>query len=198
MYVAKNQSLVGVILINDQVKPEARQVLAALRGMGARSVMLTGDREDVARQVAGAMELDDVRASLLPQEKVAEVEKLLDEIKPGEVLCFAGHGINDAPVLMRSDIGIAMGALGSDAAIEAADVVLMRDDLRGILTAKRIARRTMRIVRQNIAFSLGVKGAILVLSALGITNMWIAIFGDVGVAVIAILNAMRVGKGSSI
>ena len=198
VYVAKNQSLVGVILINDQVKPEARQVLEALRGMGARSVMLTGDREDVARQVAGAMELDDVRASLLPQEKVAEVEKLLDEKKPGEVLCFAGDGINDAPVLMRSDIGIAMGALGSDAAIEAADVVLMRDDLRGILTAKRIARRTMRIVRQNIAFSLGVKGAILVLSALGITNMWIAIFGDVGVAVIAILNAMRVGKGSSI
>ena len=121
----------------------------------------------------------------------------MDEKKPGEVLCFAGDGINDAPVLMRSDIGIAMGALGSDAAIEAADVVLMRDDLRGILTAKRIARHTMRIVRQNIAFSLGVKGAILVLSALGITNMWIAIFGDVGVAVIAILNAMRVGRGSS-
>jgi Cd2+/Zn2+-exporting ATPase len=194
VYVAQNGSLKGIILINDEVKEEAREVLGALHRMGARTVMLTGDRQDVAERVARDVGVDDFHASLLPQDKVIEVEALIAEKKKSEVLCFVGDGINDAPVLMRSDIGIAMGALGSDAAIEAADVVLMRDDLRGILTAKRTARKTMRIVRQNIAFSLAVKGAILLLSAFGITNMWIAIFGDVGVAVIAILNAMRVGK----
>lgn len=195
VYVAQNGIFSGVIVINDEIKPEAREVISGLRRMGAKAVMLTGDREEVAIRVADQLELSEVHASLLPQNKVEKVEALLASKSPRDVLCFVGDGINDAPVLMRSDIGIAMGALGSDAAIEAADVVLMRDDLRGILTAKRIARRTMRIVRQNIVFSLLVKGVILLLSALGITNMWIAIFGDVGVAVLAILNAMRVGHG---
>ena len=128
---------------------------------------------------------------MLPQDKVEEVEKLLKEKKENDVLCFVGDGINDAPVLMRSDIGIAMGGVGSDAAIESADVVLMNDDLRGIIKAKKIAKKTMKIVYQNIYFSLGIKIGILILSALGLTNMWVAVLGDVGVALIAILNATR-------
>ena len=134
------------------------------------------------------------KASLLPQDKVAEVERALSSKKPSDVLCFVGDGINDAPVLMRSDIGIAMGGVGSDAAIEASDIVLMRDDLKGIPVAKRIARKTMRVVYENIWFSLIVKVAILILSAVGLAGMWLAVFGDVGVAVIAILNAMRVNS----
>ena len=194
VYIAYNGQYRGAILISDQIKEESREVVEGLHAAGATTVMLTGDREDVAQSVADAIGIRQYRASLLPQNKVDEVERLLKGKKTRDVLCFVGDGINDAPVLMRSDIGIAMGALGSDAAIEAADVVLMQDDLRGILRAKQIARRTVRIVRQNIVFSLGVKVAILLLSALGIANMWLAIFGDVGVAVLAILNAMRVGR----
>lgn len=194
VYVAQNGAYVGEICVADEEKSESREVIGALRRGGARAVMLTGDREEVAREVAAGLGISEYRASLLPQDKVSEVEALLREKQARDVLCFVGDGINDAPVLMRSDVGIAMGGIGSDAAIEAADVVLMRDDLRDLLTAQRIARRTMRIVRQNVIFSLAIKGAILLLSAFGFANMWMAIFGDVGVAVLAILNAMRGGR----
>ncbi len=194
VYVARNGKFVGSLLISDEVKPEAKEVVGALNGMGCRTVMLTGDNEAIAESVAKEIGLTGYKASLLPQNKVEEVEKLLSEKRQKDVLCFVGDGINDAPVLMRSDVGIAMGGVGSDAAIEASDIVLMKDDLRGIPLAKRIAKKTMAIVFQNIVFSIAVKAVILLLSALGITNMWFAVFGDVGVAVLAILNAMRVNS----
>lgn len=194
VYVAHNGRFVGSILIADEVKSEARQVVGELNAMSCKTVMLTGDNGAIAQSVADGIGLTGYKASLLPQNKVEEVEKMLYAKAKSDVLCFVGDGINDAPVLMRSDVGIAMGGVGSDAAIEAADIVLMKDDLRGISLAKRIAKKTMAIVLQNIVFSLVVKLAILVLSALGITNMWIAVFGDVGVAVLAILNAMRVNS----
>ena len=192
VYVAHDGKFVGRLLIADEIKPETREVMDGLNGMGCRTVMLTGDNAAIAASVAEKAGVSSYKASLLPQNKVEEVEKLLAEKAPGDVLCFVGDGINDAPVLMRSDIGIAMGGVGSDAAIEASDIVLMKDDLRGLPLAKRIAKKTMAIVMQNIVFSIVVKLAILVLSAFGITNMWVAVFGDVGVAILAILNAMRV------
>jgi len=191
VYVAKNGEYIGSILIADELKEETASTIAELKKLGARTVMLTGDNAEVAKSVAVSAGVDEYKASLLPQDKVSEVENILSQKKKTDVVCFTGDGINDAPVLMRSDVGVAMGAIGSDAAIEAADIVLMKDDLNGLPLAKRIARKTMRIVRQNIIFSLAVKAAILILSALGITDMWIAVFGDVGVAVLAILNAMR-------
>lgn len=194
VYVAKDGKFIGSVLIADEIKPESKEVVGALNGMGCRTVMLTGDNEAIAAKVAGEIGLTDYKASLLPQNKVEEVEKLLAEKAPKDALCFVGDGINDAPVLMRSDIGIAMGGAGSDAAIEASDIVLMQDDLRGISLAKKIARKTMAIVFENIVFSIAVKVAILILSAAGLTDMWVAVFGDVGVAVIAILNAMRVNS----
>ena len=193
VYVAKNGAFVGSLLVADEVKPEAKEVIADLNAMRCSTVMLTGDNEAVAASVASELGVTSYRASLLPQNKVEEVEKLIAEGKKGAV-CFVGDGINDAPVLMRSDIGIAMGGVGSDAAIEASDIVLMQDDLRGLPLAKRIAKKTMAIVFENIVFSLLIKLAILVLSACGIANMWLAVFGDVGVAVLAILNAMRVNS----
>ena len=192
VYVAHDGKFVGRLLIADEIKPETREVMDGLNGMGCRTVMLTGDNAAIAANVAEKAGVSSYKASLLPQNKVEEVEKLLAEKALGDVLCFVGDGINDAPVLMRSDIGIAMGGVGSDAAIEASDIVLMKDDLRGLPLAKRIAKKTMAIVMQNIVFSIVVKLAILVLSAFGITNMWVAVFGDVGVAILAILNAMRV------
>ena len=193
VYVAKDGAFVGSLLVADEVKPESKQVVGELRALGCRTVMLTGDNEAVAASVASELGVTAYRAALLPQNKVEEVEKLL--AKERGALCFVGDGINDAPVLMRADIGIAMGGVGSDAAIEASDIVLMQDDLRGLPLAKRIAKKTMAVVKENIAFSLLVKAAILILSAAGIANMWLAVFGDVGVAVIAILNAMRVNSG---
>lgn len=192
VYVARNGKFVGSLLIADQIKEEAAQVVGELNAMGCRTVMLTGDNAAVAQSVARTIGVTDHKAQLLPQDKVEEVQKLLSAQNKNGALCFVGDGINDAPVLMRSDIGVAMGGVGSDAAIEAADVVLMQDDLRGLPLGKRVAKKTMRVVTQNIVFSLVVKAAVLVLSALGIANMWIAVFGDVGVAVLAILNAMRV------
>lgn len=192
VYVAHNGNFVGSILIADEIKDEAKQVVGELNAMGCKTVMLTGDNEAIADSVAREIGLTGYKASLLPQNKVDEVESLLKSKGQTDVLCFVGDGINDAPVLMRSDIGIAMGGVGSDAAIEASDIVLMQDDLRGIPLAKRIAKKTMAIVLENIVFSIAVKVAILSLSAFGIANMWIAVFGDVGVAVLAILNAMRV------
>ena len=195
VYVAKNGEFVGSLLISDEIKPAAEETVRHLTELGCKTVMLTGDNDAVAESVAEKIGLTSYRASLLPQNKVEEVEKLLGEKKPKDVLCFVGDGINDAPVLMRSDIGIAMGGVGSDAAIEASDVVLMRDDLSGIPLAKRIAKKTMAIVFENIIISLLVKVVIMVLSALGITSMWLAVIGDVGVAIVAILNSMRVGAG---
>ena len=194
VYVARNGKFVGSLLIADQIKEEAAPMVRELTDMGCETVMLTGDNDAIANKVAAQIGVTSYKASLLPQDKVTEVEKMLAAKKDGDVLCFVGDGINDAPVLMRSDIGIAMGGVGSDAAIEAADIVLMHDQLKGISLAKRIARKTMAIVKENIVFSLVIKIAILALSALGITNMWFAVFGDVGVAVLAILNAMRVNS----
>lgn len=190
VYVAKAGDLLGCIVIADTVKKNAAVAIAALRDCGvSRTVMLTGDREEIAREVAGELGLDAYRAELLPADKVACVEELLAQAHGA--LAFVGDGVNDAPVLARADVGIAMGALGSDAAIEAADVVLMDDSPERIAQAIAIAVFTKRIVWQNIVFALGVKGLFLALSILGMTNMWAATFADVGVAVIAILNAMR-------
>ena len=192
LHVSVDGMYAGHIVIADVVKPDAARTIEELHGAGVkRCVMLTGDRRDVAEAVGAQLGLDEVRAQLLPQDKVAAVEELLAREPDGAKLAYAGDGINDAPVLMRADVGIAMGAMGSDAAIEAADVVLMDDKPSNIATAIRVARATMRIVWQNIVFALGIKVAILVLAAVGIANMWLAVFGDVGVAVLAILNAMR-------
>ena len=196
LYVAADGTYLGAIVIADTVKPDAARAIADLRAAGVKkTVMLTGDRTPVARAVAAELGIDDVHAELLPQDKVAEVEALLAQTERDTngkgKLAFVGDGINDAPVLTRADIGIAMGAMGSDAAIEAADIVLMNDDPDDIARAIHLARRTMGIVWQNIVFALGVKFAVLVLAAFGIANMWMAVFADVGVAVIAILNAMR-------
>ena len=196
LYVAADGTYLGAIVIADTVKPDAARAIADLRAAGVKkTVMLTGDRADVAAAVAKELGIDEFRAQLLPQDKVAEVEKLLEETHERGAgkgkLAFVGDGINDAPVLTRADIGIAMGAMGSDAAIEAADVVLMDDKPSNIARAIGIARKTMGIVWQNIVFALGVKFLVLILAAVGIANMWLAVFADVGVAVIAILNAMR-------
>ena len=196
LYVAADGTYLGAIVIADTVKPDAARAIADLRAACVKkTVMLTGDRTPVARAVAAELGIDEVHAELLPQDKVAEVEALLAQTERDTngkgKLAFVGDGINDAPVLTRADIGIAMGAMGSDAAIEAADIVLMNDDPDDIARAIHLARRTMGIVWQNIVFALGVKFAVLVLAAFGIANMWMAVFADVGVAVIAILNAMR-------
>lgn len=195
LHVALDGVYVGHIVIADVIKPEAKQALRDLHSVGIRkTVMLTGDRTEVAQAVAQEIGIDEVYAQLLPQDKVSKVEKLLSQQHQKEKLAFVGDGINDAPVLTRADIGIAMGAMGSDAAIEAADVVLMDDDPCNIACAIKIARKTMRIVWQNIVFALGIKFAVLILAAVGIATMWLAVFADVGVAILAILNAMRCMK----
>ena len=192
IHVAVDGAYAGNLVIGDSLKADSPAAIQQLTAAGVRTVMLTGDREDVAAAVASELGINAYRAQLLPQDKVAAVEELLSARGAGKgTLAFVGDGINDAPALMRADVGIAMGALGSDAAIEAADVVLMDDAPSKIALAIRIAKRTMRIVWQNIIFALGVKIAILILAALGIATLWLAVFGDVGVAVIAILNAMR-------
>ncbi len=192
LHVAMDGNYIGHIVIADVVKPEAKEAIRDLHAAGIRkTVMLTGDRAEVAQAVASDLGIDEVHAQLLPQDKVFEVEKLLSQTGEKQKLAFVGDGINDAPVLTRADIGIAMGAMGSDAAIEAADVVLMDDNPRNIAKAMHIARKTMRIVWQNIIFALGIKFAVLILAAIGIATMWLAVFADVGVAVLAILNAMR-------
>lgn len=195
LHVALDGAYVGHIVIADTVKSEAKDAIANLHSVGVRkTVMLTGDRAEVAGAVANDLGIDEVHAQLLPQDKVSKVESLLAANGAKSTLAFVGDGINDAPVLTRADVGIAMGAMGSDAAIEAADVVLMDDDPRSIARAIHVARKTMRIVQQNIVFALGIKFAVLILAALGIATMWLAVFADVGVAVLAILNAMRCMK----
>ena len=192
VHIAVDGAYAGHILIADMLKPHAKEAVAALKKCGVKkTVMLTGDAKNVAERVAAELAIDEVHAELLPADKVSQVERLLGEKRNGETLAFVGDGINDAPVLSRADIGIAMGALGSDAAIEAADVVLMDDDPLKIAKAIRISRKCIRIVYENIYFAIGIKLVCLLLGALGIANMWIAIFADVGVMVLAVLNAIR-------
>ena len=192
VHIAADGVYMGHIVISDTVKPDAKEAILSLKNNGVRkTVMLTGDNKKNGEAVAAELGLDEAKTQLLPDEKVAAVEELLQQKPEKRTLAFVGDGINDAPVLARADVGIAMGALGSDAAIEAADIVLMDDRLTGLSKAMRISRKTMRIVHQNIVFSLLVKLAVLVLGALGIANMWFAVFGDVGVMILAILNAMR-------
>ena len=192
VYVAADGVFCGFIAVSDEVKEGAADAIAALRTLGVkRCVMLTGDRQQTAETVARQVGLDAAYAQLLPDEKVARVEALLGEQDEGGKLAFVGDGLNDAPVLSRADIGIAMGGMGSDAAIEAADVVILDDDIRKIPATVRLARKTMRIVRENIWLALSVKAAVMLLGALGLASMWMAVFGDVGVAILAILNSMR-------
>ena len=193
VYVAKNGSYMGCVIISDTIKPEARQAIKSLKQAGVKqTVMLTGDRKKAGEAVAKELGIDTVYTQLLPADKVAKVEELLAQHTDGKgKVAFVGDGINDAPVLSRADVGIAMGSMGSDAAIEAADVVLMDDDPRKIADIVRISRKTMGIVMQNIVFALGVKFVVLAMGAFGVANMWEAVFADVGVSVIAILNAMR-------
>lgn len=192
LHVSIDGKYVGHIIIADVVKEDAAECIKRLHAAGVRkTVMLTGDRAEVAKAVAEKLGLDEYHGKLLPEDKVNQVERLLGETSEKGKLAFVGDGINDAPVLTRADIGIAMGAMGSDAAIEAADIVLMDDKPSKIASAIRIARKTMRIVWQNIVFALGVKFAVLVLAAVGLATMWLAVFADVGVAILAILNAMR-------
>lgn len=191
VYVAVDDKYAGCIVISDVIKPTTKQAIEGLKSQNIKTVMLTGDSKAAADRVAAEIGIDIVKSELLPADKVAEVEKLIENKNPKERVAFAGDGINDAPVLSRADIGIAMGALGSDAAIEAADIVLMDDDPSKISLAMRIAVKTLRIVKENIVFALAIKLVCLVLGALGIANMWIAIFADVGVMVIAVINATR-------
>ena len=192
VHVARDNQYLGYILIADEVKDDAAACISGLKAEGVkRIVMLTGDRRETAEYVASQIGLTEVHSGLLPGDKVDEVEKLIQSKSPKGKLVFVGDGINDAPVLARADIGIAMGGLGSDAAIEAADVVIMTDEPSRIATAMKISRKTLGIVKQNIVFALGVKILVLILAAIGMANMWLAVFADVGVAVLAILNAMR-------
>ncbi|WP_018248679.1 heavy metal translocating P-type ATPase [Orenia marismortui] len=193
VHVAVSNKYLGYILISDSIKEDAKEAIKGLRELGIEQiVMLTGDNEKVAKSVAGNLGLDDYRAELLPQDKVSEVEKLLTN--EDDKLIFVGDGINDAPVLARADIGVAMGGLGSDAAIEAADVVLMKDKPSNLVDAINVAKFTRSVVWQNIIFALGIKGIVLLLGALGLANMWFAVFADVGVALLAVLNAMRITR----
>jgi Cd2+/Zn2+-exporting ATPase len=192
VHVAKPGSYEGYILIADRIKGTAAEAIAGLGSIGVKkTVMLTGDVDQIGKKIAGQLGLDQAFTGLLPADKVEKVEMLMAEKSPKGKLVFVGDGVNDAPVLARADVGVAMGALGSEAAIEAADVVIMDDDPSRLTTAVRIARKTVAIARQNTVFSLGVKGLILVLGALGFAGMWAAVFADVGVMVIAIINAVR-------
>lgn len=195
VYVVCQRVFFGAIIISDTVKEGAKEAIKRMKQVGVKKcVMLTGDRKETAEDVAEVLGIDEVHAELLPGDKVLKVEQLLEKQMEKEKLAFVGDGINDAPVLTRADIGIAMGSMGSDAAIEAADVVLMDDDVRKIASVVKISRKTLGIVKQNIVFALGVKALVLILGALGMANMWEAVFADVGVSVIAILNSMRALK----
>jgi Cd2+/Zn2+-exporting ATPase len=198
VHVAADGAYMGCIIISDEIRPDSRAAVASLKSAGIRrAVMLTGDNPQTAAAVAEELQLDEVHAGLLPQQKVEQLTRLSREKRPGGTLCFVGDGINDAPVLAIADVGVAMGGLGSDAAIEAADVVLMTDEPSKLSEAVAIARRTKRIVWQNIIFALGAKALFMLLGTLGMASMWEAVFADVGVALLAILNAMRVIRKQS-
>lgn len=188
IYVSKDKNYIGRIIISDKIKKDAPFAVTSIKKAGIHTVMLTGDRSAVAKNIANTLGIDEVFCELLPQDKITELETLMDKYKR---VCYIGDGINDAPVIARADVGIAMGSMGSDAAIEAADIVIMDDKPSRLMTAVKIAKKTVRIVYQNILFSLGIKGLFLILGAVGVANMWWAVFADAGVAVIAILNAMR-------
>lgn len=194
VYIAINGVYLGVIEVADTVKADAKPTIDELKKHGVKVAMLTGDNERAAKRVADELGIDEYYAKLLPQDKLKIVDEKIANKKPNDVYAFVGDGINDAPVLMRADVGVSMGGVGSDSAIEASDVVLMHDNISDIVKAKKIARKTMSIVIENIVFALGVKAAVLILSAVGIANMWLAVFADVGVAVLAILNSMRALK----
>lgn len=191
VYIAINGKFLGVISLADTLREESKEVVCALKKQGARVHMLTGDNGEIARGVANELDVENYKYGLLPQDKMTELENIIANKKPSDVVCFVGDGINDAPVLMRADVGVSMGGIGSDSAIEASDAVLMHDNLSGIVKARKICKKTMRIVRQNIVFALAVKFSALILSALGLSGMWYAVFADVGVSVLAILNSMR-------
>ena len=191
VYISINGKYLGVIEVTDTVKADAKPTIDELKKHGVKVAMLTGDNERAAKRVAEELGIDEYYAKLLPQDKLKIVDEKIANKKPNDVYAFVGDGINDAPVLMRADVGVSMGGVGSDSAIEASDVVLMHDNISDIVKAKKIARKTMRIVTENIVFALGVKAAVLILSAFGLTGMWLAVFADVGVAVLAILNSMR-------
>lgn len=194
VYIAINGVYLGVIEVADTVKADAKPTIDELKKHGVKVAMLTGDNERAAKKVATELGIDEYYAKLLPQDKLKIVDEKIANKKPNDVYAFVGDGINDAPVLMRADVGVSMGGVGSDSAIEASDIVLMHDNISDIVKAKKIARKTMSIVIENIVFALGVKAAVLILSAVGIANMWLAVFADVGVAVLAILNSMRALK----
>ena len=195
VYVACDGKYAGSILISDEIKSDSRKAISQLKALGVKNtVMLTGDNEEIAKAVSGELGLDEYHSQLLPDQKVEILERLDKSKGKGGKLAFVGDGVNDAPVLARADIGIAMGGLGSDAAIEAADVVLMTDEPSKLVEAVKTAKATRRIVKQNIVFALAVKAAFLVLGAFGIAGMWEAVFGDVGVMLLAVLNAMRILK----
>jgi len=192
VHVSIDGAYAGHVVISDRVKADAAQAVARLKACGVRrTVMLTGDADPVAAAVAAELRLDEYHAQLLPQDKVEQVERLLSELPQGRTLAFVGDGINDAPVLARADVGIAMGAMGSDAAVEAADVVVMDDKPSRLALAVALSRRTLAIARQNVVFAIGVKLLVLLLAAMGMATMWMAVFADVGVTVLAVLNALR-------
>ena len=194
IYVAKDDKYLGAIIIKDEIKEESIHTIAYLNTQNIKTIMLTGDNHHVAQEVSEQLKLTDFKASLLPQDKVNEVDLMIKNKERNELIAYVGDGVNDAPVLARSDIGISMGGVGSDAAIEASDIVLMHDNLHSLLLAKKIAKKTMIIVKENIIFAITVKVAILILSIFGLASIWLAIFGDVGVALLCVLNALRSGR----
>ena len=192
VYVGHCGKYAGAVVISDEIKEGAKEALASMKKIGIdKTVMLTGDREKTARAIAERLGIDEVYAGLLPADKVDRIEEIMEKSDDKHKVGFVGDGINDAPVLMRADVGIAMGALGSDAAIEASDIVLMDDDIGKIASVHKIAGKTLRIVKENIVFAISVKVIVLILGAIGFATMWLAVFADVGVAVLAILNSMR-------
>lgn len=191
VYVAKDGQYLGAILIADTVRDDAKEVIKELKAQGAKTVMLTGDNEKYARAVAEEVGIDDFKFGLLPADKVVEMEAIMENKGKKDKVVYVGDGVNDAPVLMRADVGVSMGGVGSDSAVEASDMVLMHDNLTGIVSARKISKKTLKLAYENIVFILLVKAVVLILGAQGIASMWLAVFADVGVAVLATLNSMR-------
>lgn len=192
VYVAKDGQYLGAILIADTVRDDAKEVIKELKAQGAKTVMLTGDNEKYARAVAEEVGIDDFKFGLLPADKVVEMEAIMENKGKKDKVVYVGDGVNDAPVLMRADVGVSMGGVGSDSAVEASDMVLMHDNLTGLVSARKISKKTLKLAYENIVFILLVKAVVLILGALGLASMWLAVFADVGVAVLATLNSMRV------
>lgn len=195
VYVAKDGQYLGAILIADTVRDDAKEVIKELKAQGAKTVMLTGDNEKYARAVAEEVGIDDFKFGLLPADKVVEMEAIMENKGKKDKVVYVGDGVNDAPVLMRADVGVSMGGVGSDSAVEASDMVLMHDNLTGIVSARKISKKTLKLAYENIVFILLVKAVVLILGAQGLASMWLAVFADVGVAVLATLNSMRALTG---